>query len=286
MKSDLSTQTLWLNGRFLPLGEACISPLDRGFLYGDGVFTTLRTEWGSPLYLEAHLERLGGALSALRMPFDVRFGWREIIRDLLIRNELFETTASVKVLVSRGVASSPGLPDVVQPTMCVMAQQYVPPTPEAYRTGWRLSTFREGFAPPLALHKTLNYLFYQAARQSAIDAGAQDAIILDREGKVSETSIGSLLVQTDGQWWVPESFDQLSGITVEQVRRIFNERDIRVESCSAGPQELHAAQTIWVLNSLMGIMPVCRVDDRAIPDPAAQEASSLRQELFKQGKSF
>jgi branched-chain amino acid aminotransferase len=286
-RDDTADGWVFLNGQILPLGEACISPLDRGFQYGDGVFTTLRAESGHPSYLTAHLARLVHSLKELRIATEgvQRTDWSEVLGELLQRNGLQSGTAAVKIIVTRGVALPLGLPEGVRPTLFIQARRYQPPSPEQYASGWRLQVCRQGYAPPLARHKSLNYLFYMVARQMAVDVGADEAIILDAHGRVTETAAGTLLVRSDGHWWTPNNLYQLPGVTLEQIQKILQLRGRPVESRSAAPQDLTKAQTIWVLNSLLGVMPVRSVDDHELPVPAAEEARDLREELFLRGTS-
>jgi branched-chain amino acid aminotransferase len=121
------------------------------------------------------------------------------------------------------------------------------------------------------------------ARQAAVDAGADEAVVLDTGGHVAETAAGSLLARTDGGWWTPRSPYQLPSITLEQVRRLLGECGETVDSRLAVPDDLAEAQTIWVLNSLMGIMPVRSVDDHELSTPAAGNAEVLRTQLFSRG---
>jgi branched-chain amino acid aminotransferase len=278
-------QWVCLNGRILALGEARISPLDRGFQYGDGVFTTLRADSGRPLYLSEHLARLAHSLAELRMPVEALHSvdWPHILGELLQRNGLRAGEAAVKICVSRGPAPALGLPPAVRPTVFIQARPYEPPGADDYSRGWRLHVYRQGFAPPLARHKSLNYLYYVVARQAAVDAGADEAVVLDTGGHVAETAAGSLLARTDGGWWTPRSPYQLPSITLEQVRRLLGECGETVDSRLAVPDDLAEAQTIWVLNSLMGIMPVRSVDDHELSTPAAGNAEVLRTQLFSRG---
>ena len=279
-------QVVWLNGEFLPLQKAAVSPLDRGFLYGDGLFETLRAEAGRPLFLADHLQRLTDSLAALRidLPFDP--DWKAITVGLLQHNGLAERTASLKIIVSRGIGRELGLPAPQQATVCAIAQPYSPPAAESYHQGWRLHLFREGFAPPLAQHKSLNYLYFLTARQAATDLGADEAVILDPGGKVSETSAGSLLACSRGRWWTPASSNRLPGITLHRVAKLLGDAGTPVTDREAKPEDLLGAETIWVLNSLIGIMPVRRVMDRAVADPAAPLAAQLRAALFDCGRSI
>jgi branched-chain amino acid aminotransferase/para-aminobenzoate synthetase component 1 len=276
---------VYLNGQILALGEARVSPLDRGFQYGDGLFTTVRAESGRPLYLSEHLARLARSLEELRIAVEAlhAIDWPHILDEILRRNGLQAGPAAVKICVSRGAAVTLGLPPAVRPTLFIQARPYQPPGPDHYSRGWRLYVYRQGFAPPLARHKSLNYLYYLVARQAAVDAGADEAVILDAGGQVAETAAGSLLARTDGRWWTPGNPYQLPGITLNQVRRLLGERGEAVEMRSAIPEDLAGAQTVWVLNSLMGIMPVRSVDERELPAPAAGEAGILREQLFLRG---
>ena len=281
-----ASQILWLNGRFVPADEASVSPLDRGFLYGDGLFETMRVENGSVLYLDDHLERLRNSLADLRIQPDagsIPPDWRHVFGELLERNGLMEGIASVKIIMSRGISPGPGLPDASHPTTCLIARRYESPSPATYGKGWRLEVFREGFSPPLARHKSLNYLYFLAAKQAALDAGADEALITDPRGNITETSTGSIIARTDGHWWTPCNPFQLPGTTIRQVSKILSAESVRVEPRAATVEDLKSADTVWVLNSLMLIMPISRIGEHRVPDIAEEEASHLREELIRRG---
>ncbi len=106
-----TNEMVYLNGRLLPLEKARISPLDRGFLYGDGIFTTMRAEQGHVLYLRDHLERLKESLAELRLPLPLTVDWEAILADLLRENRLEDQVASAKIVVTRGPSAVLGLPD-------------------------------------------------------------------------------------------------------------------------------------------------------------------------------
>lgn len=284
MNTPLSPPNMvWLNGRFVPSDEARVSPLDRGFVYGDGFFETIRAENGSPLYLREHLDRLYASLSAFRITPAPIPDWAEILIGLLARNGLDRGTASIKVLITRGIVPALGLPASDQPTICVFANEYVPPGREDYESGWDVHIFKEGYSPPLASHKSLNYLYYLTARQAALDCGCREAVLLDREGRVAETSAGSILARTGGRWWTPLSPHLLPGITIRQASVILLETGIEVENRPVLSEDLFSAEMVWVLNSLIGIMPVSKIDGRAVADPGSALAARIRDELFTRG---
>lgn len=289
---------VWLNGEFLPLGQVRISPLDRGLLYGDGLFETLRAEDGRTLYLAEHLDRLGESMVALRIEIGEQSlrgawegvkptlrDWTHVLSDLLCHNGLHKGVAAVKILVTRGEAQGLGLPKPASPTVCLSAREYHGPEPAAYREGWRLHVVREEFSPPLAGHKTLNYLPFLAARQAALDDGADEAVVLDAWGNVAETAAGSLLVYLDGGWVEPETPFQLPGITIRAIARLLAESGDAVARGPLRADGLRDADSIWVTNSLMGIMPVQAVDGHPVPHPRADEAERLRKRLFELGRA-
>ena len=272
-------EILWLNGRFTPIGMAAISPLDRGFLYGDGLFETIRALDGRVLHLEMHLERLYASLEVFRIKLPDSPDWGELLGELLLRNGLDRGAAVLKIIVTRGIEPSLGLPTAQKPTVCVTARAYDPPAPPLYEAGWKLHLYQSG-PHPLAPFKTLNYLHYLTARQAALDAGYDEAILVDGDGLVSETATGSILARSDGRWWTPQSALQLPGTTIRKVSEILWETGSEVERRPAGAENLLSAQTVWILNSLMGVMPVNRIDGRPVHHPAAEEAARMRELLF------
>lgn len=279
-----SSEEVFLNGRFCSIDEAHISPLDRGFLYGDGIFTTMRAEQGYVLYLQDHLDRLRRSLTELRLPIPRTVDWKATLEELLERNRLGDDVASVKIVMTRGRSSVLGLPETAEATTVIYARPYKPPQPSTYQTGCRLHVFRNGFSPPLSQLKSLNYLYHLTARQAALDAGADEAVLLDVQGRVTETAAGSLLLRTRGEWWTPQSASQLPGITLRNVIKIFQEAGLRVTRRPAEAADLFSAETVWVLNSLIGVMPVSQLDQHLVSEPAPEEAGRTRIQFFARGK--
>ncbi|MGD9506273.1 MAG: aminotransferase class IV [Syntrophobacteraceae bacterium] len=278
------SEIVWMNGSFLHAEEVRLSPFDRGFLYGDGVFETIRAQRGAALYLSEHLERMRGALAGLRIdvPRLTNLFTETACRELLKRNGLADAIAVVKIIVSRGVVQGMGLPRSDRPTIVVSARAYAPPNDEVYAAGWTLHVFREGFAPPLARYKSLNYLYYCMARQDALDAGADEALLLDPRGNITETSAGSLLFRTGGEWWTPDSPHQLPGTTLARVAGIIRGSDgLNAERRIATLESIESVDVAWVLNSLMGVMPVRRIGDRILDDLEERLAVRIREILFE-----
>jgi branched-chain amino acid aminotransferase len=275
--------TVWLNGRFTPIDEARISPVDRGFLYGDGFFETIRAQRGKILWLPLHLERLETSLCRFRIALDGAPDWEPVLMRLLDENGLSGEIAAIKIIVTRGISNSLGLPEAAKPTICIMAFPYNSPRIGLYEEGCKLHLFREGFAPPLAGFKALNYLYSLSARQAALDAGCDMAMLLDPRGFVTETCTGSLIARTGERWWTPQSRFQLPGTTLRSLRAMMENAGRTIIARPARPEDFYSADTVWVLNSMIGVMPVAQIDEKPVPNPAGAEASLWRQRLVNPG---
>ena len=271
---------VWLNHEFVPLSQARISPLDRGFQYGDGLFETIRADKGRVLYLADHLKRLSASAAELRIPFSKESDWRKIMLSLLERNHLETGAARVKIMLTRGEAAGLGLPPASKPTILVTADEYHPPAAREYENGWSLHVFGQGYAPPLAQHKSLNYLYFMAARQAAMDAGCDEALIFGPDRIVAETAAGSLLVEMDGQWLIPQGAYFLPGTAQSRVKAIMSASGLVVEERVITGDDLDRVRSVLVTNSLMGVMPVREIDGSLLPRNASDLALRLRESFF------
>jgi branched-chain amino acid aminotransferase len=256
---------VWLNHDLLPLSQARVSVNDRGLLFGDGLFETLRADGGRVHFLKEHLERLQASAQTFRLPFPASIPWEERLGQLLFANALTQGPARLKILLSRGVASGLGLPSDCRPTLVIWAQAYTPPTPTEYAAGWPLVLFPEPRSTFMGRHKSLNYLFYLAARQYAEDHGAKEALICEADGLVSEGAATSLVYLHQGQFYTPEAKSALPGITLTVLRRGLITRGRTLKSRPTSISDLRAAQGLWLANSLMGLMPVAALDGTPLP---------------------
>jgi len=256
---------VWLNDNLIPLAQARVSVNDRGFLYGDGLFETLRAEAGRVQFLAEHLERLEASARAFRLPFPENTPWQERLAQLLTANGLSRGPARVKILLSRGAAAGLGLPEECRPTLVIWAQPYTPPALEEYAAGWPVVVFPEGRATFVGRHKSLNYLFYLAARQYALDRGAKEALILEADGLVSEGAATSLVYLHQGRYYTPASASALPGVTLTVLGRGLSARGLTLNARPTTVAQLQASDGLWLANSLMGLMPVAAVNGTPVP---------------------
>jgi len=271
------SEFIWLNDELVPLSQAQVSVNDRGFQFGDGLFETLRAEAGKVHFLPEHLERLQASAQALRLPFPADIPWEERLARLLAANGLSSGPARLKILLSRGVAPGLGLPGGSRPTLVIWAQPYSPPTPAEYAGGWPVAVFPEPRSTFLGRHKSLNYLFYLAARQYASEHGAQEALILEADGLVSEGAATSLVYLQAGEFYTPEAPSALPSVTLTMLRRGLTSRGRGLKPRPTSLGDLNNAQGLWLANSLMGLMPVAAIDGAPLPK---SDATAFLQEVL------
>jgi branched-chain amino acid aminotransferase len=259
----MSGPWVWLDGALVRENAARISPADRGFLLGDGLFETLRAYGGRPFRLAEHLARLeaGGARIGLELPGDLR----DAVAVTLEANDLEE--AAVRITVSRGVAD-PGLapPLEAEPTVLVTARAYHP-RPEWYTHGIAAS-FASGRVDEhraSAGLKQLGYLDGVLALREARAAGAEDALLLDTEGHVAEGAASNLFMLAGGVLRTPPlSCGILPGITRAVVLELAAARGLATREEPLTPAAVSTAEEAFLTSSLRELVPLTRLSGRAL----------------------
>ena len=279
---------VWLNNEFVREDKAKISISDRGILYGDGVFTTMRAEEGRVFFLDHHLERISESCRFFRIRFPEVLKNHDIYKTLLVKNDLEDCVSIVKIIVTRGNDRTIGLPECDDPTCIIMARQYHPPDQDVYDRGWSLVSFSYPRASPLSEYKTLNYLYNLWARQYAIDAGADEALLIDPGLFITETATGTVIVKFGENWFTPmppgSGAGILPGITLKILSMIWKGDGISITPRCIGLQELKGARDVWILNSLMGVMPVRSVDGTDLPQSSKDDFRSVMARLWRYAK--
>jgi branched-chain amino acid aminotransferase len=270
----LMKKFVWLNDNLIPLSQARVSVNDRGFLYGDGLFETLRAQDGRVQFLAEHLDRLAASARTFRLPFPENIPWQERLAQLLTANGLSRGPARVKILLSRGEAPGVGLPQECRPTLVLYAQPYTPPSPQEYAAGWPVVVFPEGRSTFVGRHKSLNYLFYLAARQYALDRGAKEALILEADSLVSEGAATSLVYRNQGRYYTPAAASALPGVTLTVLGRGLAARGLTLKTRPTTVAQLQEADGLWLANSLMGLMPVASLN--GAPAPLSEATAFLQ----------
>lgn len=233
-----STNYAYVNGRFVPESEATVSISDRGFLYGDGVFETMRVYGGRVFRPLEHLDRLHSGLAALEIEtIFTSEELRAVCRALIRYNNVAEGMARVYCTRDSVVAT-------------VRPYEFAPRELRAI-----VSTVRvDG---QLSRFKTANRLPYILAQQEAIRQGADDAVLLNAAGHVVEFTTSNLFVVKDGKLFTPPLADgPLPGITRAAVLAVAGELGLPAREQSFGPEFLETADEVFATNSLIEIAPV------------------------------
>lgn len=245
----------WCNGKFRPLSELTVSIENEGFLYGYGIFETIRVQNGKPYRLQQHLNRFSRS-------WDYCFGtqipditWEAVITQLIERNNLSNEVASVKILAAAG---TPG--KTASMTLLVTAKRYVHRLKTAGRDGLYLATYPHNRLSSLSSHKTMNYMFCKMANDWAKKKGSDEAIIINADGTVCESATANILCIIDGQWYRPKSDYVLAGTMENAVCELLESRGMTVKTRLITIDELTKADQVFLTNALMGIVPVLRID--------------------------
>jgi len=280
---------VYLNGKFINAAEATVPLLDYGFLYGYGLFETMRAYEGKIFRLEDHLRRLAEAAVTLGISIDVsEIG--EAITEVLRANRLIE--ARVRLTVSRGAGPMTPKPTAcTTPTIAVIAAPYEPYPEAIYKRGFHavISDIRRNSGSPLAGLKTANYLENLLARGAARAAGADDAILLNERGELAEASTSNLFLVKDGNLRTPPvEAGILPGITRAVVLELAARLNIAAHEGTLTIEELHQADEAFLTNSIMEIMPLTYVEEQAVgkgkPGPLTTRLMTAYQALVRRAR--
>jgi len=256
---------LWVNGELLPVGGSALDPLDRGFTLGDGLFETMRVRGDTVLGIERHLFRLRVGATVLGLsPLPKDKDLRDAIAMTLTANGLSE--AAVRLSISRGVPKRRGLLPEPEPnpSMVIHAEPFTGYPAELYERGARavISSIRRNEHSPLARVKSLNYLDNVLARHEAETRGVDDALLLNTAGDLACASAANLFLLLDGTLVTPSvTSGALPGTVRELVTAELAPRvGLEVVERKVRPQELRAADEVFLTNALLGILPLTEVD--------------------------
>jgi D-alanine transaminase len=275
--------TVYLNGRFLPLEDAKISVLDRGFIYGDGVYELIPVYHRQPYRLRQHLARLQRSLDGIRMVNPhTDAEWKSIIRELVARTPFDDQ--GVYFQVTRGVAKRDhSFPLDVAPTIFMMSNPLSLPTAEQVERGVAVVTAID----ERWLHcdlKTISLLGNVLARQRATDAGAVETVLF-RNGFLTEASASNVFIVRDGVILGPPKDNQiLPGITYDAAFELARGGGLAVEVRPISRDEVLAADEMWLSSSTKEVLAVTTVDGKSFAGGSPGPVFRKMRELFQASK--
>lgn len=260
---EVQAELVYLNGDYLPLAEARIPVLDRGFIFGDGVYEVIPAYSRQPFRLDAHLARLQQSLDAIRLANPHRRDeWVERI-DRIIAATAWEDMC-VYLQVTRGPAPrDQAFPEVVQPTVFLMAMPLAPPIGALVDSGVAAITATDNRWLRCDV-KSVSLLANVLLRQLSVDAGCAETILI-RDGWLTEGSASSVFAVSDGVILAPpKSHLVLPGITYDVVLELARMHDLPAQVRPISEAELRGADEIWLTSSTKEVLAVTRLDGEKV----------------------
>ncbi|MCB0834768.1 MAG: aminotransferase class IV family protein [Bacteroidetes bacterium] len=265
-----SSYIAWFNGKFLTEDRIEISCNDRGFLYGDGLFETMRSIDHKVIGFRAHMERLRVSCQETRIPFDKPVAdLRYVLGELLKKNQIADAT--VRLTVTRGIGDrfGFGFSDDLKPNW-LMQVRPVKEIPESlYEQGVKISLqisphFHPARKKPKV--KSLSAMEYALAKQSALDDHSYDTVLMDTQENVYEGTSSNLFLFSDGRLVTPPlKAGILPGVTRARVLQIARSRlGLTVDERLPSKSELLGASEVFLTNTNVDILPVTRCGARKI----------------------
>lgn len=272
---------IYLNGQFMPIEEAKIPVLDRGFIFGDGVYELIPVYSRRPFRLGEHLRRLQASLDGIRLPNP--YGdpeWSRLIHRLVELNEAEDQ--SLYLHVTRGVAKRDhAFPQGVAPTVFMMSTPLATPPREQVDNGVAAVTATDNRWLRCDI-KSISLLPNVLLRQLAVDAGCVETVLL-RDGYLTEGAASNIVVVASGILLAPpKNRLMLPGITYDVVLELAQRAGIRCEVRPVSEAELRAADEVWLTSSTREVLAIARLDGRPVgdgrPGPLFRRIYSLYQD--------
>lgn len=264
---------VWINGRLVPRAEACISVFDSGYLVGDGVWEGIRLHAGEFVFLDRHLDRLFQGAAAIGMEIgQSREQLEAILRETVDANGM-ETGVHLRLMVTRGVKSTPSQDPrlVVGGPNIVVIAEYKTADPDVTAAGITLFTSTVRRPPPSTLDQKLNChskLHEVVALVQALEAGADEALMLDVHGNVATCNATNFFIVVRGEVWTSTGEHCLNGITRRAVLELSADLGIVAHERTFSLTDVYAGSEAFVTGTFGGLTPVVAVDGRTIGDGA------------------
>jgi len=273
----MENKTVYLNGQYLPLHEAKVSVLDRGFLFGDGIYEVIPAYCGRLFRLPEHLERLEQSLAGIRLDNPhTRKQWEDILTPLLDANY----DQYIYLQITRGFAAKRdhAFPEKIQPTVFAMCSNIVPF--EGRNTGVKAISLDDS-RWELCNIKATTLLANILLRQQAVEQECAEAVLV-KDGYVTEGAASNIFAVIDGLLITPPKGSSiLPGITRDVILEIAEKNNIPYAEEIISLDALKTASEIWLTSSTREIIPVVELDSKKIadgkPGPVWQQMNQLFQ---------
>ena len=283
----MNSTTCYLNGQFLPLSEARISPLDRGFLYSDGVYEVIPVYSRFPFRIDEHLRRLQISLDGIRLPNPhSNAEWRAIILRLIAEAPFEDQQLYIQVTRGADIKRDPCFPKGVPQTVFLFTAPLVSPSAAQRETGASAITADDIRWARCDL-KTVSLLGNVLMRQLAADDGHAETILL-RDGFLTEGSSSNIFVVKNGVILAPPQDHRiLAGITYDLVIELAVKHGATHEIRPVSEAELRSADELWITSSSKEVLAITRLDGQPVGHGAAAgQPGPVTRQMFAWFRAF
>lgn len=279
---------VYINGELVNREEARISVFDHGFLYGHGLFETMRAYQGRIFRVEHHLQRLFLSLDVLEFPIPFTFdSIKKALYKTLEANAL--TDAYIRLNVTRGEgATVPDPATCARPNVIILTREYVPYSPALYEKGYRakIVLVRPSAQSPAVTMKTANFINNIIAKTEAKQGGYNEGIMVNTDGFITESTVSNIFMLQGSHLATPaREVGLLPGITRQAVLELAESQHLTTDEGKFMPSQLYAADEAFLTNSLIEIMPLVEVDGHPIgsgsPGPVTRNLMDAYKKLIK-----
>ncbi|MFT2090710.1 aminotransferase class IV [Paraglaciecola sp. 2405UD69-4] len=284
----MDTNTVYLNGEFMPMTQAKISPLDRGFLFGDGIYEVVPSHNGKLIGFSLHMERMQKGLDSIGIKLSKSVDeWRDIFETLIQKNAA--ESVAVYLHVSRGadVKRFHAYPDNVSPTIFAFAFEIAPATVADRKF---VKTFKVTSTEDLRWKrcqiKSTSLLGNVMHLQQGIDAGVNEILLYNSANELTEAAACNVFIVKDGKVFTPPLDNQiLAGVTRNMVLDILRTHsDLEVQERVISMEEVRQADEVWLTSSSKEIAPVVELDGEHIGDGQVGAVWEFSQKLYSANK--
>ena len=274
-------EIVYLNGLLMPLSQAKVSILDYGFLFGYGLYETIRGYNGKVFRLDNHLARMRYSAERLGITLQMQT-LRQAVLETVRANGYTDTRIRLTVSIGEGTMS-PDLRSCKEPTVLVLAGEYHPPT-EKYTVGYKVivSSIRRNSQSPITYMKSANTMEHMLARQGAKDAGADEALFLNEKGYVTESAGCNVFLVSKGVLKTPR-FEAgiLPGVTRVVTFELAAALGIKFRELNVRLSDLLAADEAFLTNSMIEVMPLTGVAGKQIGNGRPGEITRKLMDAYK-----
>ena len=274
---------IYLNGEFMPLSEARVPVMDRGFLFGDGVYEVIPVYSKRPFRLAEHLRRLQASLAGIHLANPHNDAeWAQLIGSIVERADFPDQQVYLQVTRGADDKRNHAFPKLIRPTVFIMTEPLLPPPAEQRERGIAAVCAADNRWLRCDI-KSISLLANCLLRQQAVEAGCAETVLL-RDGFLSEGAASNIFVVKDGVLLAPpKTHLMLPGITYDVILELAQQHGLPYQVRDVLEAEVRAASELWMTSSTKEVLPIVSLDGRPVgdgrPGPVSARMYSWYQEF-------